>query len=187
MKIFILLLLIVNLISSVFDKAYVFGEYSQDDKENKTLFSKVSLEKTIWLGDDSFLFLNGIAQLDYDYNKEDAQTDLLMRKAYYDAYFLLEIVNIRMGRDIKTFDFAKTYSILDFLASSSSVHDVEDRTLSIKPLDGITFTIINPYAKNGMSQFLSFYAYVDDAFDELGRKNKKYLFEATQSGDSFYQ
>lgn len=179
MKIIITIIFILNSAFAMpVDKIYTFGSYGQDEKENEVFISKISTEKTFDISDTSFAFVEGIASSTNKAGKSN--DDFTLRELYYDRYFLQESLNVRLGRSIRTFDFTNTYSIVDFLSSSSGLGDTNDRALSKKPLDGLSLTL-NDITNESISQYISLHIYGDDTIKQ------RYLIEISQSGDNFHQ
>ena len=177
-----IILTIIFILSGAFampvDKIYTFGSYEQDEKENKVFISKISAEKTFDISDTSFAFVEGIVSRTNKSSKSN--NNFIIRELYYDKYFLQELLNIRLGRSVRTFDFTNTYSIVDFLSLSSRLGDINDRTLSQQPLDGLSLTL-NDIRNETMNQYISLHIYGDK------RIKQRYLLEMTQSGDNFHQ
>lgn len=185
MKIIILIALMLNTIFAMpLYKIYTFMSYEQDDKENDTLVYKMSTENTFDISDTSFAFVESIASSIEENDKSD--DDWTLRELYYDKYFLNELFNLRLGRSIRTLDFTNTYSVVDFLSSSSNLGDTNDRTLIKAPLDGLSFTL-NDITNETINQYLSLHIYSENIIDDEKKDNQKYLLEMTQSGDKFHQ
>jgi hypothetical protein len=177
--------MISSILSMPLDKVYIFSSYKLDEKDNKKYILKGSIEKTIDISDSSFAFIEGVKSLTI--NEDDKTTqDFKIRELYYDKYFLQDLFNLRLGRNIKTFDFTNTYSIVNFLSISNNVGDLDDRTLNQTPLDGFSWSI-NDITNEQVNQYLAFHFYSEDISNKNKRSNQRYLFEMTQSGDKFHQ
>lgn len=174
---------IIFIASSIYampiDKAYVFTQYNQDEKDNKNYEIKIAMSKTIDMSDTSFAFIEVTGF-------EETIKDFTLKELYYDKYFLSDLFNLRIGRSIKSFDFTNTYSVVDFLSSSNIVGDVNDRALNKAPLDGMSFTL-NDITNEETSQYITIHTYVDDISDKDKSNNQKYLLEMTMSNDKVNQ
>ena len=183
------IILIICIASSIYtmpiDKAYVFTQFTQDEKDNKNYEAKIAISKTIDMSDTSFVFIEGTKSIKYNQNEDTIKSSAL-KELYYDKYFLNDLFNLRIGRSIKAFDFTNTYSVVDFLSSSSNVGDINDRALNKNPLDGMSFTM-NDITNEETSQYITIHTYIDDISDKDKSDNQKYLFEMTQSNDKVHQ
>jgi len=173
--------------AQMIDEAYMFAKISHDNKNNKELQGKISVKKTLDIDDDSLIFLNAIGDISYNYDTSKTHINRDIKELYYNAYYLQELFNLKIGRSIKKFDYTKTYSIVDFFSKSNQIDDINDRELKTKPMDGVSFTLNDITLENsGKSQFISFHAYVQN-LSKAGINNQKFVLEATQSQDNHYQ
>jgi len=176
-----------NINADMIDEAYIYAKISHDSKSNKQLRGKVSVKKTFDINDDALIFANLAATTEYNYDTKKTHINGEVRELYYDDNYLHELFNLRAGRSIKTFDYTKTYSIVDFFSKSNQIDDINDRELKTKPMDGFSFALNDITLEgSGKSQSITLHAYTKNLTKE-GNNKYKLVLEATQSQDSHYQ
>jgi len=188
MSAIILSAIVINLNAQIIDEAYIFAKFSQDSNHTKDIESKISIKKTFDINPDSLIFLNAVGEVNYNFNKKEKLAKLNLKEIYYDAYYLNELFNLRAGKSIITFDFTKTYSILNFLSKSSNIDDIDDIELKKDSLYGFSFTINDiRLSDSNKSQSITLHTYTADNIFKKGIKHLRFLLEATQSGDNYYR
>ena len=178
-------LMLSSLSAGMIDKFYYFTESTsttQDDKDKEQILLKASIEKTKEFTDNIFSVFNLATSINENEGNYEKEIDI--RKFYFDITAHGGIVNLRLGRDIKNFDYGNIYSIIDYLSSSNSMGDPSDRTLKTKAIDGFSLTLTDPYSST-VNNTASLHIYSKDITDEEKQKDQSHVIELTQVGDKF--
>jgi len=186
MKKIVLLLSSVYLLfaGTLFDKTYMYVGTNTQDKDKKEFSkfeTKVLFEKNIDITDDSKFIFDVIAGYNID-NKNVNNSSFRISQAYYEKFWFEDIMSMSLGRIEKDFRYSKTYDILNFLNSSGTIEDMDDRYLISGSVDGISITLNDPYSTS--PRYLALHAYVDDITTKEGIRNAKLVFEATKIADA---
>lgn len=184
--IIIMVLVIASLFAGIFDKVYVFTENKGNNKgSNKTLI-KALIEKTMKFKESSLIKISGTKSIKYDGQTKEFDFQAKdIRKLYYNVSGYNGVLNFRIGRDIKSFSYGKTYSIINYLSPNGTISNPNDRTLQIKSRDGFSLTLIDRDNSKGVQNTIALHIYTKNIMNKQDQKKQSHVLELTQKADTF--
>ena len=153
------------------NKLYMYYSIMQEDKKNSSL-SKILVERSFQFDKDSFIRIGGSASN----NGEDNEYHI--HSLYYDVDFFVNLLNIKIGRDVKTFGYGSHFNVIDFLSKNDTIYNENDKFAKRNSIDLISIRLNNTSKNN----YISIYAYENDIADNIEKSN--YLVELATTSKS---